>query len=134
MKNTGKVLAFVLAAVLPIGSVSVSALAASYSEAVPPIYDYAEDFSEGLALVVIANKYGYIDKTGSEVIPVESNDAYSFSEGLALVRRGDHHDRFGNFIEGNYYYKVRQSTNEYYKNILLVPIKVGCYTPCFSAS
>ncbi|NLJ73159.1 MAG: hypothetical protein GX333_09130 [Syntrophomonadaceae bacterium] len=49
-------------------------------------YDRVESFSEGLAVVRLNGKYGYIDKTGKEVIPLKYNLVYSFSEGLALVR------------------------------------------------
>lgn len=48
-------------------------------------YDYAYDFSEGLASVELNGKYGYIDKTGKEIIPFELENAKSFNEGLALV-------------------------------------------------
>ena len=48
-------------------------------------YDYAYPFSEGLALVVLNGKYGFIDKSGREVIALKYDDAFSFSEGLALV-------------------------------------------------
>ena len=49
-------------------------------------YDDASYFSEGLAIVELNGKYGFIDKTGKEVIPLKYDDAYSFSEGLAKVK------------------------------------------------
>ena len=51
------------------------------------LYDNAYSFSEGLALVKKAIKWGYVDKNGKEVIPFSYDDAYSFSEGLALVKK-----------------------------------------------
>lgn len=54
---------------------------------IPLVYDYADNFSEGLALVRKGGKYGWIDKTGKIVIPLEYDFAHSFSEGLACVRK-----------------------------------------------
>ena len=42
-------------------------------------------FSDGLAVVELNDKCGYIDKTGREVIPLIYDNAYSFSNGLAVV-------------------------------------------------
>ena len=53
---------------------------------IPAIYDKAWDFREGLALVELNDKWGYIDKIGKEVIPIKYNEVYSFKEGLALVK------------------------------------------------
>ena len=52
---------------------------------IPCKYEYADDFSEGLARVKINKKYGFIDKTGEEVIPCKYEYADDFSEGLARV-------------------------------------------------
>jgi hypothetical protein len=49
-------------------------------------YDRAYPFSEGMALVIKNDKYGFIDSTGKEQIPIQFEDAASFSEGLAAVR------------------------------------------------
>jgi len=40
------------------------------NEDIPFVYDYACDFSEGLACVVKGNKYGYINEKGQVVIPI----------------------------------------------------------------
>ena len=48
-------------------------------------YDHAYSFQEGLALVELNGKYGYIDKSGKEVITCKYDYAYSFQEGLARV-------------------------------------------------
>ena len=60
-------------------------------EVVPLIYDYVDQFSEGLALVSVdtkkAPKVGFIDVTGKVVIPLKFNSRYSkFSDGLAVQR------------------------------------------------
>ncbi|MBI1766164.1 MAG: WG repeat-containing protein [Acidobacteria bacterium] len=52
-------------------------------------YDYAKEFSEGLAPVKIGEKWGYIDKQGRTVIPPRFDEAERFSDGLARVRQGD---------------------------------------------
>jgi hypothetical protein len=64
---------------------------------VDPQWDYAKNFSEGLA--VVGNKtgldgdlfmeYGYIDSSGTLVIPIERNTASDFSEGLAMFTEID---------------------------------------------
>ena len=56
---------------------------------IPAKFDYACPFSEGLALVEINGKYGYIDKTGTVVIPAKFDYAWPFSEGLAMVDIND---------------------------------------------
>ena len=54
---------------------------------IPCQWNYATDFSEGLARVTDSGwNHGYIDKTGEVVIPCEWNDAGSFKEGLAPVQ------------------------------------------------
>ena len=51
-------------------------------------YDSAKEFSEGLAPVMIAERWGYIDKKGGVVIPPGFDEAEPFSDGLALVQLG----------------------------------------------
>ena len=52
-----------------------------------PEFDYIDDFSEGLALVGVDGKTGYIDKTGKMVIPLQVNGGNSkFLEGLATAK------------------------------------------------
>jgi hypothetical protein len=50
-------------------------------------YDVSPFDKEGLARVNLNGKYGYIDKTGTEVISLKYDNAGSFNEGLALVNR-----------------------------------------------
>lgn len=53
---------------------------------IPPKYNWTlRKFSEGLAVVELNNKYGYIDKTGKQVIPLKYDNAQDFSEGLGAV-------------------------------------------------
>ena len=56
---------------------------------IPPQFDYAWFFSEGLAPVKIGRKWGYIDKSGKIVIEPRFDWAESFSEGLAGVCIGN---------------------------------------------
>ena len=56
---------------------------------IPAIYDIVDDFREGLALVRLNGKSGFIDKTGKEIVPLNYEEAYSFSEGLAGVKLND---------------------------------------------
>lgn len=56
---------------------------------IPPKFDYASSFSEGLAIVRVGNKYGYINPDGKLVIPLTDYDnVYPFSEGYARVLKG----------------------------------------------
>ncbi len=64
-------------------------------------YDDAMQFSEGLAVVIKNNKFGYIDTSGKEVIPLKFDEAHSFYKGYAVVRLGDDWgviDRNGNYV------------------------------------
>lgn len=56
---------------------------------IPCMYDIANDFSCGLALVKTELGYGYIDSANQFVIPAEYEEAYPFSENRACVRIGD---------------------------------------------
>ena len=44
-------------------------------------------FSEGLAIVELHGKMGYIDKEGNEVIPFKYDHAENFKDGIALVKK-----------------------------------------------
>ena len=58
-------------------------------EVIPCIYDVANDFSCGLALVKTDGFFGYIDKNNQFVIPATYEEAYPFSENRACVRQGE---------------------------------------------
>lgn len=51
-------------------------------------YDFAEDFSEGMAQVKRHGLYGYINTTGELVINYQFDYAWSFIGGIAKVRKG----------------------------------------------
>lgn len=56
-------------------------------------YDFALEFSEGLAMVGKEDadgnrKFGYIDKTGAVVVPLEYDDAGYLSDGMFWVQKG----------------------------------------------
>ena len=53
---------------------------------IPAKYDFVDEFVEGLALVRLNKRYGFIDKTGREVIPLKYEAAFRFCEGLANVK------------------------------------------------
>ena len=58
---------------------------------IPPMYDEAYDFNEGLAKVEIGGKAGFIDTTGKVVIPPQYDRVttpWSFSEGLIGITVG----------------------------------------------
>ncbi|HRY20682.1 MAG TPA: WG repeat-containing protein, partial [Flexilinea sp.] len=54
---------------------------------IEPQYDYAGDFSEGLAKVEQNWKWGFINTAGEPVIPIQFDDVRSFYEGLAVVKQ-----------------------------------------------
>ena len=57
---------------------------------IAPTYEYADAFSEGLAMVKTDAKRGYIDATGKLVIPAiyDMNPDGGFSDGWAVVKQG----------------------------------------------
>ncbi|MGI8545639.1 MAG: WG repeat-containing protein [Aridibacter sp.] len=65
---------------------------------IKPQFDKTSPFKEGMALVEIGEKSGFIDTTGKMVIPLGSyNFLGEFSEGLAVV---ESENMFG-FIDKN---------------------------------
>jgi len=56
---------------------------------IPPQFEIAYSFIEGLAGVRTDSKWGWIDKTGKFVIPAQFDDYSYFSEGLAPVKSAD---------------------------------------------
>ena len=53
----------------------------------PASAKYIEEFSDGLALIEMDGKFGYISNQGKIVIPLVYDSAESFSEGYAVVKR-----------------------------------------------
>ncbi|MGY5849182.1 WG repeat-containing protein [Salegentibacter sp. F14] len=60
----------------------------NYDTIVEPKYTIAEDFNEGLALVMLYDNYGFINKKGDIVIHLQYEFAKSFENGVAKVRLG----------------------------------------------
>ncbi len=57
---------------------------------IEPKFDEAEDFSEGLAMVIVEGKNGYIEKSGKyQIRPQYNYSSVFFSEGFAVVRKED---------------------------------------------
>ena len=56
---------------------------------ITPEFDFAWDFSEGLARVAVEDKVGYIDETGEMVINPQFDYAEAFSGGSATVMIGE---------------------------------------------
>ncbi len=54
---------------------------------IEPVYDDAEDFNEGFALVEKNNLYGYINKTGRVKIDFTFKNGTSFSHQVAIVQQ-----------------------------------------------
>lgn len=66
----------------------------------PPKYDDAHYFFEGLAAVRIGDNWGFIDKNGAMKIPAKYSSVSDFYEGLALVsvevkEGGSTYDKYG---------------------------------------
>ncbi len=60
-----------------------------------------EEDNEGLAAVLLGEKWRFIDKSGELVIDPQYDSAYYFNEGLATVKIGDKFgfiDRSGNMV------------------------------------
>ncbi len=49
-------------------------------------FNYAKDFSDGLAVFTNGKLYGFIDKTGKKVIDTIYTEANDFSEGIAICK------------------------------------------------
>ena len=56
---------------------------------IPPTFQRASYFQDGIALVYNGALYGLIDTTGAMVADYQWPDAYPFSEGLAAVKNAD---------------------------------------------
>ncbi len=67
----------------------------------PPLYDDASRFSEGLAAVRLGDRWGYVDTTGHVVIAPRFQMGGPFDRGLALVMFDDRYgfiDRQGAYV------------------------------------
>lgn len=57
--------------------------------AIPPSYDFANDFVDGLAAILLNGKWGYVNHEGKEIISPQFDNAYNFSHGLARIKIGE---------------------------------------------
>jgi hypothetical protein len=55
---------------------------------VPPKYDLAWEFREGMSAVKVDSLYGFVDGLGVEVITPSFQLAWMFSDGLSVVKTG----------------------------------------------
>ncbi|WP_418637732.1 WG repeat-containing protein [Winogradskyella sp.] len=58
------------------------------NKVIDTVYDHAESFKEGIALVRYNGKFGFINKKNEAVIPFLYDNADSFKGGVAKVRKG----------------------------------------------
>jgi hypothetical protein len=64
-------------------------------------YDRTHHTSNGLTIVDIGYRYGYINENGVEITPIHFNSANSFSDGVAIVSKDGKYgmiDKQGNYI------------------------------------
>ena len=83
---------------------SISSITALAGEpAIKNIYfDDVYSFSEGMAIVVKDNKYGFIDQTGNVVVDLRYDYATDFSNGFAAVSTGGFWDEYVGYVEGKW--------------------------------
>ena len=78
-----------------------------------PKFNFFEEFQEnGLALVEMGEKYGFIDETGEYVVKPQFDEAYDFSEGVAVVAQGDNYgliDEKGTYVVNPMYPNLAHS-------------------------
>jgi hypothetical protein len=79
-------------------TITSTLFAQEYEWVIEPEYKYTDCFSEGLALVQINDRVGFIDITGKWVIPPKYFSANKFSEGLACVSMSESDNKAG-FID-----------------------------------
>ena len=53
--------------------------------AIPPTFDWALGFGDGLATVRIGSNWGFVDSAGTTVIEPQWNKSFNFSGELTLV-------------------------------------------------
>jgi hypothetical protein len=64
------------------------------TEVIPPIYEDAKGFRQGLAAVKRNGKWGFIDKTGTVVIPFQYDEAHDFwAKGHNICNQSLSHDK-----------------------------------------
>ncbi len=89
-------------------------------------YDYASEFSEGLARVGKDGKYGFVNEKGKVIVPIKYLAASNFNYGLAVVKTVDNKsffiDKTGKTFNENTYQDAKSFSeglaavqNQYYK-------------------
>ena len=66
-----------------------------------PQFEQAGDFNDGLAVIMMNNRFGYINKDGKLVINPQFDSAGDFANGVAPVWLGDRQgyiDRDGKYV------------------------------------
>lgn len=66
---------------------------------IPPGFDEAGPFSEGLAAVKVGEKFGYVDKSGTMKIEPRFDKAEAFKEGMAAVVDASQEEKLYGFID-----------------------------------
>lgn len=67
----------------------------------PPTFEFAKEFKDGLAIVQKEGKYGFINKEGKLLIDYRYDNAFDFSEGRAVVELNGKYgliDVTGNYV------------------------------------
>lgn len=101
--NFGSVSRFVngLSAVMSLDNLRYGYIDVTGATVIPFVYQSANVFSEGLALVKKEGKYGFIDTKGGVRIPFMYDDAKIFSQGKAAVcinKKWGYVDKSGNVV------------------------------------
>src|SRR5690606_25113255 len=76
-------------------------VSADGGKAIEPVFDWADDFADGMALVQYQGHYSYLNPQGKRMRFIKGAHAYAFSEGLAAVQKGDkwgYIDRSGKWV------------------------------------
>ena len=80
---------------------------------IEPVFEYARNFSNGIAAVKMDGKWGFIDKTGDITIEPRFEDAGEFADGLCNVKLDDlwgYIDETGAFVVEPRYYDAEAFT------------------------
>ncbi len=86
--------------------------------AIPPVYDWVEQYAENLALVGVGDEVKYINKNGAVIADLGLTDGSRFQKGHAIVEKGEFWgiiDRFGQWtVEPQYEELGEYGSGKYY--------------------
>jgi|GEM_PF-1510341 len=88
---------------------------------IPFIFDWAGNFSEGLAVVEQNGKYGYIDTEGNIAIPLHFDFAYDFHGGTAFIEIKDRRvliNTIGEQISNHHFSNSEGRSDDYFSEDL----------------